>query len=64
MLPSAIVSDGTDVVYICHECLELFLFKSDCDDHKKETGHRTIANLKIEARVKLDDRDIFLLVLP
>lgn len=54
------MADRTDLAYLCHECLALFLFKSDFEDHANETGHKGAATVKIDARVKLGDKDFFL----
>ena len=45
--------------YICHDCLAIFLFKSDSEEHVKETGHRT-QKLKIDGTMKIGEKDFLL----
>ena len=46
--------------YVCHECLAIFLFKSDFEGHSEDTGHRNAAKIKVDAAVRLGDRDFLL----
>lgn len=48
-----------DDAYICHDCLALFLFKSDFEGHVKETGHR-MQKIAIDGAVKIGEKDFLL----
>jgi hypothetical protein len=44
-------------LHICHECLAVFLFNADLEEHKAETGHKTSTTTR-STLVKFDDRVI------
>jgi hypothetical protein len=60
MPTTAVTSERNDTAYLCHDCLAVFLFKSDVENHAEETGHKSAATLKVDALVKLGDRDFLL----
>jgi hypothetical protein len=49
-----LVVDEVDL-HICHECLATFLFESDLEDHKSQTGHRASTTKKSQL-VKIEDK--------
>lgn len=58
------MAKSDDCAYLCHNCLSLFLFKSDFEDHSKETGHTAMATLKIDATFEIGDKRYWLLEIP
>lgn len=59
-MPKIAMTERNDDTYLCHDCLAVFLFKSDVEHHAEETGHRNTATLKVDAMVKLGDKDFLL----
>lgn len=56
--------DSTAEAHVCHDCLAVFLFKSDFEEHAGETGHRNAAVMKIISAVKLGDKHMLLFKAP
>lgn len=50
-------------LYVCHECLELFLFEDSLKDHKSVTGHKASSVLKSQLAV-IEDRTFVFTELP
>ena len=48
------VMDEVDL-HICHECLAVFLFNEDLENHNAETGHKVSATKKAEL-IKFEDK--------
>ena len=58
------MTDYAAEAHVCHDCLAVFLFKSDFEDHTDETGHRNAAAMKIISVVKLGDKNMLLFEAP
>ena len=56
---TAMSAPRSDDAYICHDCLALFLFKSDFERHAEETGHR-MQKIKIDGTMKIGEKDFLL----
>ena len=52
-----------DYVYLCHECLSVFLTKEDVKVHKEVSEHKTLARLKLGAWINVGDKNLLLLEL-
>jgi hypothetical protein len=52
-----------DYAYLCHECLSVFLTKTDFEVHREVSGHKTVARLRLDARINIGDKDLLLLKL-
>lgn len=50
-------------VYVCNDCLASFLMKGNFAIHSKQTGHKDMNTLKIDAAFNLGDKDYLLLEL-
>jgi hypothetical protein len=53
-----------DYAYVCHECTAFFRARDDLSRHKSETGHNASGTLKIDAAIKIGDKDFLLMTLP
>lgn len=58
------MTDSSEDAYLCHDCLAVFLFKDDVEDHNRATGHKSAAAVRIISAVKLGDKDFLLFEVP
>jgi hypothetical protein len=53
-------SPCNDDVHVCHNWLAVFFFKGDFAGHSKETGHKNMATVKIDAAVRVGKKNYLL----
>ena len=43
------IAEKLNMVYVCHECLSISIFKSDADDHALTSGHKAFKQFPLTA---------------